>query len=108
MEVEGASGAAGSLRAESAAPSPQRERIMVIKGKNYHFSYLDESDARVAKKLDEVLDIPEARKPQALADVILTVAQLLTGIEDLIHNVQIEAQDARGRYKVKIVYAEDE
>jgi|GEM_PF-7120339 len=103
MSVTSELGGAGAARPQQGGPASSRKlRVMVFRAKNYYYSVLDEDDVKVLKKLDELID--EARKPQALANVILSVAQYLCGIDDVIHEVTIKAEDNQGKYRIKIVW----
>ena len=93
----------GGGPASEGGPAPRREpRVQEIRAKNYYYSVLDDSDIKVLRKLDEVID--EARKPQALANVLLSVAQYLCGMDDVIHDITIRAENDKGRYRLKITW----
>ena len=94
----------GGGPASEGGPAPKREpRVEIIKAKNYYYSTLSREEMETADKLYEFLDVA-GWKTDVLANIIITVAQHLCGIDDMIHDITIRAEDDRGRYRLKITW----
>ena len=85
------------------APQKREPRVQEIRAKNYYYSTLSREEMMVADKLYDFLD-QVGFKRDVLANVIITIAQHLCGIDDVIHEVVVKAEDDRGRYRIKITW----